>query len=187
MMSIDSIIAGVISRESSAYTNDPADNGGPTKYGITQATLARDRGVLVTPEDVQRLTEAEARSIYYRRYVTQPGFGKIVAINERIAEEVIDAGVLSGPARAATWLQVALNALNRQAKDFPDITEDGNIGQATLTALTAFLAKRGDIGTIVLLRVLNSLQGAYLVEIGRHRQQNEEFMFGWFLNRVVLR
>ena len=185
-MSIESIIAGVISRESSAYTNDPADNGGPTKYGITQAALARDRAVLVTPEDVQRLTEAEARSIYYRRYVTQPGFGKIVDIDERVAEKLIDAGVLCGQGRAATWLQTALNSLNREAKDFPDVTEDGDIGPATVTALTAFLAKRGDIGTTVLLRVLNSLQGAYLVEIGRHRQQDEEFTFGWFLNRVAM-
>lgn len=184
-MSIDSIIDGVLSRESSAYTNDPADRGGPTKYGITQATLARDRGVLVTPEDVQRLTEAEARAIYFRRYVTQPGFGKVAAIDERIGEEVIDAGVLCGQGRAATWLQVALNALNREALDFPDLTEDGDIGPATLEALSAYLAKRGDVGRTVLLRVLNSLQGAYLVEIGRHRQQNEKFMFGWFLNRVA--
>lgn len=185
-MSIDSIIDGVIKRESAAYTNDPRDSGGPTKYGITQATLSRDRGVLVTPEDVQRLTEAEARSIYYRRYVTQPGFGAIAGIDERIAEEVIDTGVLCGQGRAATWLQTALNSFNRQGQDYPDVKEDGDVGPATLAALTALLAKRGADGRTVLLRALNALQGAFLLELGRRRQKDEDYLFGWFLNRVVM-
>ena len=37
-MTDDDIIDGIIRREGSTYTNDPADPGGPTKYGITLAT-----------------------------------------------------------------------------------------------------------------------------------------------------
>ena len=38
-----------------------------------------------------------------------------------------------GPAVAVTFLQRALTALNRDAKDYPDLTPDGRIGAATLS------------------------------------------------------
>lgn len=40
MKTIDDIISDIIRAEGTAYTNDPRDSGGPTKYGITQAALA---------------------------------------------------------------------------------------------------------------------------------------------------
>jgi hypothetical protein len=36
-----------------------------------------------------------------------------------------------------------------------------------------------------MLRALNSLQGARYIDIGESRPANEDFMFGWFLHRVV--
>jgi lysozyme family protein len=52
-----------------AYTNDPADPGGPTKYGVTLRTLRDFFGnYLLTAADVQALTEAQARTIYFEKY-----------------------------------------------------------------------------------------------------------------------
>lgn len=184
MSQIDQIIDGVLRRESAEYTNHPSDRGGPTKYGITQATLAKERGVLVTPRDVELLTEAEARAIYFRSYVTAPGFEAVVAVSLPIAEELVDAGVLSGPGRVAMWLQVALNALNRQGVDYPDIREDGKVGQETIDALTMYLRKRAKDGVTVLLRALNAQQGAFFLSTARSRPADEDFVFGWLLNRV---
>ena len=48
-----------------------------------------------------------------------------------------------GPAVAATFLQRALTALNRNGKDYPDLVPDGRIGEQTLAALDGFLNARG--------------------------------------------
>lgn len=66
-----------------------------------------------------------------------------------------------------------------------DIAIDGKIGPATIGALKAFLAKRGKDGETVLMRALNSLQGARYLELTEKREKNETFTFGWMLNRVA--
>ena len=96
------IIDEIIERER-GYVDHPADKGGPTNYGITQATLADWRGHPVTPDDVRRMDRKEAVKIYWRRYVRDPGFFHIA--NDRLAEHVVDCGVLHGPQRAVRWLQ----------------------------------------------------------------------------------
>lgn len=46
------------------YTNIPGDAGGPTKYGITLATLSAWRHHPCTAVDVQNLGEPESQAIY---------------------------------------------------------------------------------------------------------------------------
>lgn len=86
-----------------AYTHAPDDRGGPTKGGVTLATLREWRGRPVTVDDLRALTEQEARQIYTVRYVTAPKFGEIV--DGLLRWQVVDAGVMSGPRRATEWLQ----------------------------------------------------------------------------------
>ena len=69
MIDYDALIARVILREGGAtYTNLSADAGGPTKYGITLATLHEWRQMPVSAEDVKDLTQGEAVRIYRARY-----------------------------------------------------------------------------------------------------------------------
>jgi lysozyme family protein len=90
-----------------------------------------------------------------------------------------------GPAVAATFLQRALTALNRNGKDYPDLTPDGRIGPATLGALDTFLATRGTTGgETVLLRALEALQGERYLRLAERRPANEAFLYGWLANRV---
>lgn len=186
-MSVDSIIDGVVARESDKYTNNPDDSGGPTKYGITQRTLSKYRRFPMTAADVQALTRSEAVAIYRWLFVDEPGFDKILAaaaLSKPIAEKLIDIGVLCAPHRASTWLQECLNAFNRQAKDYADVDVDGDAGPGTCRALVAFLAKRGRDGVTVLIEALQAKQGTYLLELSAARPKDEEFIFGWFLHRV---
>jgi lysozyme family protein len=89
------------------YTNRPADKGGPTKYGITQATLAKWRGRAVSPEDVKNLGEAEARDITYQKFIVEPGFSLLSDPDMRFA--MVDFTFLFGADDSIPTLQRILN------------------------------------------------------------------------------
>lgn len=186
-MSVDAIIEGVVARESEKYTNRATDSGGPTKYGITLRTLSRYRRFPMTAADVEALTRPEAVTIYRWVFVEEPGFDKLLGaatLSRPIAEKVIDCGVMAGPGRATEWLQRGLNAFNHQGKDYPDLKVDNDCGPATVRALVSFLAQRGKDGVTVLMEALQSLQGAFLIELAEQRPKDEDYTFGWFLHRV---
>lgn len=185
MDKVDAIINGVLLREGAKFTNDPKDSGGPTKYGITQAALARYLGKPVTAQDVAAMSEDLARAIYRRSYVDEPGYAALLPISQAVAEEVIDTGVNAGAARATVMLQQALNGLNRNGRDYADIPEDGKCGPGTARALAAFKAKRGKEGETILLRALNCLQGAFYIDLARGRPKDEEYLYGWLRERVA--
>ena len=78
-----------------------------------------------------------------------------------------------GPTVAATFLQRALTALNRNGNDFADLVPDGRIGDATLGALDSFLQIRGRrSGETVLLRALEALQGERYLRLAEKRPAN---------------
>jgi len=114
MSTIEDIITEVIKREGSA-TNDPTDAGGRTEYGISEAA---------NPEAWAdgKVTEAEAREIYERKYVIGPGFDKIT--DPHLQAHLIDYGVNSGPMIAIMKLQEILH-----------VDVDGVLGPQTLGTL----------------------------------------------------
>ena len=97
--------------------------------------------------------------------------------------ELFDTGVNMGPPVAASFLQRALNALNRGATDYPDIVVDGRIGPATLEALDRFLATR-PAGGEVLVKAVEALQGERYLSLAERRPANEAFLYGWLANRL---
>ena len=134
---------------------------------------------------MRQLPRPEAVAIYKRLYWLRPGFDRVASKNVRVAAELFDAGVNMGPAVAATFLQRALTALNRNGSDYPDLVPDGRIGDQTLAALDAFLAKRGTkSGETVLLRALEALQGERYLRLAERRPANEAFLYGWLANRI---
>lgn len=169
------------------FVDHPADRGGPTRYGITLATLSAWRGSQATREDVRELSEEEARAIYTARYWLDPRFDEVAKVSSRIADELLDTGVNMHPKTAAEFLQRALNALaGWPTALYPDLVEDGAIGTYTLAALRAQLRRRPNGGEVVVLRVLNALQGARYVAISEGRKSQRAFVFGWFRNRVEI-
>jgi lysozyme family protein len=177
---VDRLIDALIEREG-GYVNHPADKGGPTCFGITEA-VARAHGYGGAMRDLPR---EEAAGIYRRLYWLRPRFEEVGKRSARVAGELFDTGVNMGPAVAVTFLQRALTALNRNGKDYADLVPDGRIGDVTITALDAFLAARGQSsGETVLLHALEALQGERYLRLAERRPANEAFLYGWLANRI---
>ncbi len=176
MKTIDKLIDDLIAIEG-GYVDHPNDRGGPTKYGITQA-VARANGYEGTMRD---LPLATAKNIYLQQYVVKPGFDKYVPLGEGLAAELFDTGVNMGQARAAQFLQRAVNALSGAG-----LVVEGRLGPATARATQAYLAKRKVDGLSNLVKALNCLQGARYIEIVEGNASQRDFINGWFANRVVI-
>lgn len=179
-MDVEILIDELIEREG-GYVSHPADKGGPTRFGITEA-VARAHGYA---GGMAELPREEAAAIYRRLYWLRPRFDQVAMRAPEVAAELFDTGANMGPAVAATFLQRALTALNRGGKDYPDLVPDGRIGPATLAALDAFLDARGrNGGQTVLLRALEALQGERYLRLAEKRPANEAFLYGWLANRT---
>lgn len=130
------------------YVNDPNDPGGPTKFGITQKTLAAHRGRKVGAADVQALTLQEAETIYRRSYWSQSG-GDLLPSG--IDYLVFDFGVNSGPSKAVKTLQAVVG-----------VAQDGGVGEMTADAVDGYpggLAKLVDDYSDRRLAFLKGLKG----------------------------
>lgn len=179
MASVDDLIEMLLRREG-GFVDHPDDRGGPTNFGITERT-ARAAGYAGPMRDLPR---AAAAAIYRRQYWHDTGFDRVADMLPRIGAELFDTGVNMGPGVAASFLQRALNALNRRGADWPDVPQTRTIDTATLAAVRALAAKRGKAGETVLLRALEALQGARYIEIAEARPANESFVFGWLAQRI---
>lgn len=172
------IINRIISIEG-GYSNDPADSGGETNYGITKGTAMAYgyKGAM------SKLPRELAFSIYEDKYWDSVKASLIACLAVSIAEEVVDTAINCGPSRASKFLQRSLNVLNNKEKHYQDIAVDGRIGNITLYALEQYLKVRDEA---VLLSMLNVLQGAFYVELAERREKDEKFVYGWLKNRVIV-
>jgi lysozyme family protein len=112
------------------YTEDPYDPGGPTNFGITLATYARDQRVTPAADNLGRL-KAELRAIphaavrrIYREHYWQPA--RCPHLPPALAVFHFDAAVNQGVGAAARMLQEAVGA-----------AIDGMIGPETLARAAA--------------------------------------------------
>lgn len=177
--SINQLIDEVITREG-GYVDHPADRGGPTNWGVTQA-VARQNGYAGL---MQKLPRSVAVEIYRKLYWFGPRFDAVAALMPRLAEELFDTGINMGTGTATHFLQRALNALNRNAADYPDIPTDRRIGPATLNALKAFQAKRGKSAEGVLVKAVEVLQGGRYLTVAETNPSQEAFFYGWLHQRI---
>lgn len=179
MDAFDDAFGRVILKEG-GYSNDPRDSGGATNYGITEQ-VARANGYTGPMEQLPRdFAERIYRTQYWRAL-------RLDAISERmprLAEELFDSAVNCGVARAAFWLQRALNSLNMRGAIYSDIACDGQIGNVTLGALEALRARRGGEAEIALCRLCDAQQAEHYLHLCETRQKDEAFMFGWVMTRV---
>lgn len=177
---VDALVEKLIEREG-GYVARSADTGGPTRFGITEA-VARANGYRGPMRDLPR---DEAAAIYRRLYWLRPRLDQVAERSMPVAAELFDTGANMGPAVAATFLQRVLTALNRNAKDYPDLVPDGRVGPRTLAALGTFFELRGkSSGESVLLRALEALQGERYLRLAERRPANEAFLYGWLANRI---
>ena len=164
---IDQMIADVVQREG-GYTNDPKDRGGPTKYGITLATLAAYRGRPTTAQDVQNLSAYEAATIYKAEFYFKPHIDMLPGELQPI---VFDAGVNSGPPRAVMLLQKALRAITGNF-----MAADGVIGPIVCGTAQDAIAKHG-IAAVVNGVVEQRLQ--WYDACVAANPDDKKFLYGW--------
>jgi len=163
------------------FVDHPNDPGGATNHGITER-VARDHGYA---GDMRALPKETAERIYFEDYIAKPGFDRLIEISVPLAEEAIDSGANAGPAQPSRWFQIALNSLNRQERDYPDIAVDGKIGPASLAAYDALAAKRGKSAACRLVgRLMDAQQGAHYLALARDNSRFESFMPGWVDHRL---
>lgn len=157
-MSTKDIIDHVIVAEGvSKVTNNPADGGGRTQYGISEKS---------NPQAWLdgKVTEEEARAIYEQKYVKTPHFDQIP--DPRLQAQLVDYGVTSGPYIATTKLQTLLQ-----------VTPDGQLGPETLEAVKLYEARA----------LNNALVGERIKMICKIVQKNPsqlQFLLGW-ANRAL--
>lgn len=160
MTPIDRIIEAILVREGSKFTDDPTDQGGPTKFGITLPPFTEFLGREATVEELRKLTEATATQIYRDLYVIKPMYHRLV--NEALRALVVDSGVLHGRGWTTRRLQEVVGA-----------TADGTIGPLTLQAIE-FADKTNNL--------VNQFTRRRIHRIGRivqRRPSQIKYVVGW--------
>jgi len=173
-----SVIDGII-RVEGGYVGNPDDSGGETNFGVT-VEVARRYGYVGSMQDMPR---GVAFDIYSALYWDKVKAANLLRLSPAVCEEVVDTGVNMGTGRAGKFLQRALNVLNKKGSLYRDLTVDGAIGPATISALRAYLNSRDEQ---TLVKALNCLQGAHYITLAERREKDEEFVYGWLKNRVDL-
>jgi lysozyme family protein len=155
---------GKVLGDEGGYSDDPADPGGETNWGICK----RNYPAL----DIRSLTRVRAIAIYYSDWWQRYHYSDLPA---PIGAKVFDLAVNIGPEHAMNCLQRALRACGKQ------VEEDGVNGPATRIAAQA-------ANQAALLAALRSEAAGYYRELatterGRRGGHGAEFLRGW-LNRA---
>jgi lysozyme family protein len=125
------------------YTHHPADPGGPTNFGITQADFRKYVKGDATADDIRAMKLADAKAIYRAKYWEALACDELPA---GLDYAVFDYGVNSGIARAARVLR-SLLGLSAGAKVDPDAVaaakarEAGPLIRAVCAERLAFLRR----------------------------------------------
>jgi len=178
------------------YSNNPNDSGAETYRGISRRAWpdwigwARVDGYKSTPGAWWKLLaedktlQEHVKEFYRVNFWQALKCDEVALISVAVAVELFDTEVNCRPGLAASTLQRCLNTLNNRNTLFADLKVDGDIGGKTLAALDLYLKKRAIEGETVLLTMQNCLQGAYYIELAERREKDEEFVYGWFRERV---
>ena len=167
---ISNLINEVLSKEG-GFVDHPADKGGPTNFGITQATLSRFLERVVTVDEVRTLDVQTARDIYELRYYRTPRIDKLP---DAIQPFVFDCAVNHGPRRAIKFVQNVCNEAG-----YGPITSDGLMGPKTRAVADVCSSAMGEW---MLLALIEERRMFYLKIVGNNPSQ-KVFLKGW-LNRA---
>lgn len=161
----------VILQNEGGYVNASADRGGPTNFGITQATYSVYLGHPASIDDVKAMPVEAAREIYERQYLSGP---RIDQLSDPIKTQVLDIAVNSGPTTAIKMIQRVVNAAG-----FGPVTVDGVLGPFSRTAIETAQTKMGKL----LNNALVDERINFFNAIVEHNMSQHEFIHGW-LNRA---
>ena len=126
MLNFDYAISRIFEKEGyDQVTNNPADRGGLTKWGISYKQFPY--------LDIANLTAQEAKDIYKKYYWAPLGCEYIHS--DEIAMELLDFGTNTGPYTAVKCIQKALNLIQ-----YP-VAIDGKMGPETVKKINEAVIK----------------------------------------------
>lgn len=166
-MHLEHLIDEVL-RNEGGFVNHPADRGGPTNFGITQATLSRFLQRAATIEDVRELDVSTARDIYELRYYRAPRIDKLPP---PIQPFVFDSAVNHGPRRAIRFVQTVCNDAG-----LGPLVVDGLMGPKTKAVAEKCQL---DMGDWMLVALVEERQMFYINIVSADDSQ-VVFLAGWF-------
>lgn len=170
------------------YVFDPDDVGGETYKGISRVynkgwtgwkTIDDLKSEDDFPKNLERseILQVQVQGLYKQKYF-DPYMGDTMC--KELAMEMFDTSVNMGVGRAVKFLQIALNVLNRNASMYPDMVEDGDYGRTTHTNLQTYLMKDGVAGGLLLVKMINVLQGMHYINYMKKSPKQEKYARGWF-------
>ena len=165
------------------YVNNKNDLGKETNCGITYATAQEWKTDLVRhfgwDGRMINLTREMAWYIYDKGWWQRMRCDELMKIHPLLCQRLFDFAINGGRVVSVKYLQRLLNVLNRQGKDYADITPDGGVGPATIGALRAYVDKRGKDGIATLIQFQFALQGNHYVTLAERSPTQEDFVNGW--------
>lgn len=159
-----------------AYSDNPNDSGGATKFGITES-VARENGY---NGDMILLPLETAQAIYKKQYWDVMQLDAVAELSYDIAYELFETGVNMGCGVAIKFLQRTLNLFINTP---PKLQLDGVMGSESLQHLNEILVLYSASQSI--LKTLSAQQGVRYMEIVENDHSQGKFLAGW-LNRVQL-
>lgn len=180
---ITAVLAAVYVKEG-GYADHPSDRGGKTMYGVTEAT-ARSYGYRGAMRDFPKhCTDAQpicADRVYTERYIKQPGFEPMAAIEPAVLFELVDSAVLHGPGRPSAWFRASLNELCGTRFAISRVTVDAE----TTTAYADCAAAVGKVSLCLrMLDRMDAKQEAFFRSIVANNPSQRVFLKGWLRHRV---
>lgn len=149
-------------RRACGYTDDPTDNGGETKFGVSKSA---------NPDlDIASLTWDGAKRVYYRRYWVAASCSDLDSLCGPLAMLHFDGAVNHGTGRAVRFLQQAVG-----------VEVDGDYGPATHAAVQAAL--QSDSTGAALCDAICDLRAAFYKQIVVKNPSQGKYLNGW-LRRI---
>jgi lysozyme family protein len=185
MASFTEALERLLEREG-GWVDDPADRGGETYCGISRRHHPGWSGWrrIDAAKRAKSFPLALERDRYLPRMVAHfykskfwDAFDGDGQEDGRLASALLDTSVHLGHSVATKLLQEALNLLNRNGRDYPDLVVDGIYGPRTRVALTTYMAQRD--APMTLLKLLGILRGSHYVALLRSDSSQERYARGW--------
>jgi len=166
-MSFETALHLILGHEG-GYSDRPADRGGPTKQGVTQAVYDTYRMTRSLPvRSVRDIEGSEVADIYKTQYWRPAGCDPLP---DKLALCVFDSAVNHGVRKAKVLLQRALG-----------VNDDGIVGPATISALNDALTYGGED---VLVNQYLDVRGDFYDAIVANDPSQAQFIKGWH-NRIA--
>lgn len=184
-----SVAYKITMKNEGGYVNDKDDRGGETFKGIARKYHPTWSGweLVDSMKSKPQFPSCALSSPVVQLHVDKfykSNFWDVNLLDEftsqMVANEMFDTGVNMGVQTAAKFLQITLNKLNKIGSLYPNLVEDGKIGNNTIKSLNACIKYKGDS---YIYKILNLLQGERYLDLMDKSETQEKFAYGW-LDRV---